>query len=44
METRNLIAGYGAQYVRARIDTPLEEVLLRFIEPREYRSAAEARR
>lgn len=43
LETRTLIEGYGAQYVRARIDTPLEEVLLSFIEPREYRSAGGAR-
>ncbi len=42
LETRTLIEGYGAQYVRARIDTPLEEVLLSFIEPREYRSAGGA--
>ncbi|MFW5728187.1 MAG: DUF58 domain-containing protein [Spirochaetota bacterium] len=35
METRSLLKGYGAQYIRARIDVPLEQVLLSFIEPRE---------
>lgn len=44
METRSLLEGYGAQYVRARIDTPLEQVLLSFIEPREYQHGADPQR
>lgn len=34
LETRELIESYAGQYVRARIDTPLAQVLLRFIEAR----------
>jgi uncharacterized protein (DUF58 family) len=34
-ETRDTIEGYGGQYLRARVDTPIEELILRFIEPRE---------
>ncbi len=43
-ETREMIEGYGGQYVNAPVDTPIEELMLRFIEPRERLATHTGRR